>query len=179
MNGISATGESPPQIQFPWEQESVCCNKQEMTELMWFKSANMLLFSFTLQLGYCTWTEIFQFLLFFSFTFFLSTADRRLSGRTRALSVDYGQTKNGTPLFFSHTPAPCRYSNLLPPLTTPLWSMELKQGGWEGPSVPIFDPTGAVLNLEAFYHGNRFDCQNSGECHLHAVFSYLLFKYIR
>lgn len=117
---------------------------------MWFKSANMLLFSFTLRSGYCTWPEIFQFLLFFSFTFFLSTADRRLSGRTRALSVDYGQIKNGTRLFFSHTPAPCRYSNLLPPLTTPLWSMELKQGGWEGPSVPIFDPTGAVLNLEAY-----------------------------
>lgn len=90
-----------------------------------------------------------NFCFFFHSHSFYPQSDRRLSGRTRALSVDYGQTKNGTPLFFSHTPAPCRYSNLLPPLTTSLWSMELKQGGWEGPSVPIFDPTGAVLNLEA------------------------------
>lgn len=58
--------------------------------------------------------------------------------------MDYSQAKNGTPLFFSHTPAPCRYSNLLPPLIPPLWSMKLKQGGREGPSVPTFDPTGAV-----------------------------------
>lgn len=112
-------------------------------ELIWFKSANMLIIFVYAAIRPLYMNINLQFLLLF-IAFLLSTVDQRLSGRAGVLSVDYGQTKNGTPLFFSHAPAPCRYSNLLPPLTPPLWSMELKQGGREGPLVPIFNPTGAV-----------------------------------
>lgn len=175
---------------------------------MWFKSANMLLFSFTLRSGYCTWTEIFQFLLFFlhSHSFYPQQTEGWAAERGHCRWIT-ARPRMG-PLSFSHThqhPAGTVTSCPLSLLPSDQWSWNrvagrglrfpystppepcstLRPKFYWPPDLISYTASWQHIHLEVgacqtqthgcwnewmifwicktgFYHGNRFDCQNSG-----------------